>query len=129
MSVQEENSVECPVCYKEFSANVIETHVTKCLFLNESTNNSQESSKRYFNSQGGSPVLKRPKHNTENVNRSFNSSDSQADNQHLVKIFFLIFQVQCRFLKASIFLKFYFTDSRYTYKCQRFCTSCRKNET
>lgn len=27
----------CPICTKEFPSSVIESHVSKCLFLNEST--------------------------------------------------------------------------------------------
>lgn len=85
MSAQEEKLVECPVCYKEFPSNVIEAHVSKCLFLNESTNSSQETSKRSSISLGGSPVLKRSKHNSENANSSFNTSDRQGDNENHVK--------------------------------------------
>lgn len=33
------NQISCPVCSKEFSPAVIENHVGKCLFLNESASN------------------------------------------------------------------------------------------
>ncbi|XP_031786917.1 ATPase WRNIP1-like [Nasonia vitripennis] len=47
MSSQEEPAkIECPICAKEFAASVIEAHASKCLFLNESSSKSQETSKR-----------------------------------------------------------------------------------
>lgn len=43
----------CPICSKEFSSVIIENHVSKCLFLNEST--SKESSSSF---KDGSPARK-----------------------------------------------------------------------
>lgn len=34
-----DNIISCPICSKEFSSAMIESHVSKCLFLNESTSN------------------------------------------------------------------------------------------
>lgn len=47
MASQEESAkIECPICAKEFAVSIIEAHASKCLFLNETTSKSQESSKR-----------------------------------------------------------------------------------
>lgn len=43
----------CPICSKEFSSVIIENHVSKCLFLNESA--SKESSSSF---KDGSPARK-----------------------------------------------------------------------
>ncbi|XP_003706380.1 ATPase WRNIP1 [Megachile rotundata] len=40
----DQNIISCPICSKEFSAAVIESHVSKCLFLNESTSNESPAS-------------------------------------------------------------------------------------
>lgn len=47
------NKIDCPICSKEFSSAIIESHVSKCLFLNESASN--ESSTSF---KDGSPVKK-----------------------------------------------------------------------
>ncbi|XP_076633008.1 ATPase WRNIP1 isoform X2 [Colletes latitarsis] len=47
------DKIACPICFKEFSSSTIEGHVSKCLFLNESTSN--ESSTSF---KDGSPVGK-----------------------------------------------------------------------
>lgn len=31
------DKISCPICSEEFSSTIIENHVSKCLFLNEST--------------------------------------------------------------------------------------------
>lgn len=68
MSSQEEpaKEIECPICAKEFAANAIEAHVSKCLFLNESTSSSQESSKRASISRGDNAPAKKAKSNFGN---------------------------------------------------------------
>lgn len=47
------DKVCCPICSKEFSSVIIENHVSKCLFLNESA--SKESSSSF---KDGSPARK-----------------------------------------------------------------------
>ncbi|XP_017891396.1 ATPase WRNIP1-like [Ceratina calcarata] len=41
-----DNKVSCPICSKEFSSAVIESHASKCLFLNESVSKESSSSFR-----------------------------------------------------------------------------------
>ncbi|XP_031844009.1 ATPase WRNIP1 [Nomia melanderi] len=38
-------NITCPICSKEFSSAVIESHASKCLFLNESTSSESSTSK------------------------------------------------------------------------------------
>ncbi|XP_058795972.1 ATPase WRNIP1-like isoform X2 [Phymastichus coffea] len=59
--------IECPICSKEFSTSSIENHVSKCLFLNESSNASQSATKR-SPSLKSSPVAKKLKVQTESHN-------------------------------------------------------------
>lgn len=43
MSNEEDNNkFECPVCFNKFNQSLIENHVNKCLFLNESTSSTRE---------------------------------------------------------------------------------------
>lgn len=59
--------IECPICSKEFSASSIENHVSKCLFLTESSSGSQSAPKR-SPSLKNSPVAKKLKVQAESHN-------------------------------------------------------------
>ncbi|XP_054006279.1 ATPase WRNIP1-like isoform X1 [Hylaeus anthracinus] len=58
------DQIACPVCFKEFSSAIIEGHVSKCLFLNESGSN--ESSTSF---QDSSPARKLMKLNDTKAKR------------------------------------------------------------
>ncbi|VVD02360.1 unnamed protein product [Leptidea sinapis] len=84
-SINSNNLVPCPVCNSEFSKDVIESHVNKCIFLSESQNDSNSNNfKRNspFESESkSSPRLKRVKI-TENKS---SSSSTQFGNHSKLK--------------------------------------------
>ncbi|XP_034173221.2 ATPase WRNIP1 [Osmia lignaria lignaria] len=82
-----DNIISCPICSKEFSSAVIESHVSKCLFLNESTSNEsavplkdESFGRKYIKlsnkktKQGDSGSLKRKSISMES---SFTNTDNQ----------------------------------------------------
>ncbi|XP_015109487.1 ATPase WRNIP1 isoform X1 [Diachasma alloeum] len=79
----ESDSVQCPICSKEFPKGLIETHVSKCLFLNEATTETQGFLKRpRSNSQSKtkSPsVVKKTKSKVKSVQRSQNVFQSPVN--------------------------------------------------
>ena len=59
------NQISCPICSKEFLPSVIESHVSKCLFLNESASNECSTSLK-----DGSPARKLIKLNTTKAKKT-----------------------------------------------------------
>lgn len=63
----DEENIKCPLCSKEFSSLTIESHVSKCLFLNELTNNKLQDTPKRSSALGkaiksGRTVQRKAKH-------------------------------------------------------------------
>lgn len=68
------DKITCPICSKEFSSAVIESHASKCLFLNESITNESSTSK------DGSPARKLIKLSDSKVKKSNLSTIKRKSN-------------------------------------------------
>ncbi|CAK9830734.1 ATPase WRNIP1 [Anthophora retusa] len=81
------NKISCPICSEEFSSTIIENHVTKCLFLNESA--SKESSVPFKNESPARKYIKLSNAKTKKTdvgsikgrNSLMESSTINADNE------------------------------------------------